>query len=205
MIGNKYGEWTVLGPSEITRRVWCRCSCGYECAVRKHDLKRGSSTKCKACASLQNGEKNNNWKGVGDVGSTYFSRIKKGAIRRGHEITITLTEISELYDKQEGKCALTGLPISIKRVGGDASLDRIDSSKGYIKGNVQWVDKRVNNMKQALPEGEFIEMCRLVFLHNKENRSGNFYRDSMFPDRPSTGSEVSNPSNCDGNETKGGS
>jgi len=43
-----------------------------------------------------------------------------------------------------------------------ASLDRIDSSKGYIEGNVQWVHKMVNMSKQQYTQEEFINMCIAV-------------------------------------------
>jgi hypothetical protein len=47
-----------------------------------------------------------------------------------------------------------------------ASLDRIDSSKGYVEGNVQWVHKRINIMKNDLSDSEFIEWCRVVSKNN---------------------------------------
>lgn len=37
------------------------------------------------------------------------------------------------------------------------SLDRVDSSKGYIRGNIQWVTKRINWMKGDLSMEEFLE------------------------------------------------
>lgn len=49
-----------------------------------------------------------------------------------------------------------------------ASLDRIDSSKGYIEGNVQWVHKRINKMKLDDSDTEFIEWCRLIADFNKD-------------------------------------
>jgi hypothetical protein len=49
----------------------------------------------------------------------------------------------------------------------DASLDRIDSSKGYIDGNVQWVHKEVNEMKMQATQNEFIEYCNLVAEFNR--------------------------------------
>jgi hypothetical protein len=69
--------------------------------------------------------------------------------------------------QQDRKCALTGLPLTINysRLTGDphtASLDRIDSSKGYVRGNIQWIHKDVNMMKRIYDQGYFIEMCRLV-------------------------------------------
>ena len=48
-----------------------------------------------------------------------------------------------------------------------ASLDRIDSNKGYIKNNVQWVHKHINTMKMHMTDREFIDMCKKVAKHNK--------------------------------------
>ena len=43
-----------------------------------------------------------------------------------------------------------------------ASLDRKDSRKGYIKGNVQWLHSDINLMKQGIEQEKFIDMCRLI-------------------------------------------
>jgi hypothetical protein len=45
-------------------------------------------------------------------------------------------------------------------------LDRVDSSKGYIEGNVQWVHKTINLMKQSFNQKEFIHFCKLVANNN---------------------------------------
>lgn len=59
------------------------------------------------------------------------------------------------------KCALTG-----REIGFDApqtaSLDRIDSTKGYLSGNVQWVHVSVNRMKNSFSQNEFIATCTEV-------------------------------------------
>lgn len=47
-----------------------------------------------------------------------------------------------------------------------ASLDRIDSSKPYVKDNVQWVHKVVNNMKWDFDQNEFIEWCKIIASNN---------------------------------------
>lgn len=54
------------------------------------------------------------------------------------------------------------MQMSKQREEGTASLDRIDSSRGYVEGNVQWVHKDVNFMKQALSQERFVELCTLV-------------------------------------------
>jgi len=48
-----------------------------------------------------------------------------------------------------------------------ASLDRIDSSKGYIEENVHWVHKRINVMKGNMSEQEFLNFCEAVTFKNK--------------------------------------
>ena len=58
------------------------------------------------------------------------------------------------------------LPIQMPKTGtdntGTASLDRIDSNKGYVTDNIQWVHKDINYMKSDLDEQQFIHYCRLV-------------------------------------------
>ena len=57
--------------------------------------------------------------------------------------------ILDLWDIQNGKCALTGVPLSLKTNDLTAiSIDRIDSKKGHIKGNVQIVCQWVNYAKR---------------------------------------------------------
>lgn len=43
-----------------------------------------------------------------------------------------------------------------------ASLDRIDSTKGYVEGNVQWIHKRLNIMKGKSTDVTFIKDCERV-------------------------------------------
>ena len=43
-----------------------------------------------------------------------------------------------------------------------ASLDRIDSSKGYTKSNIQWVHKDINKMKSDFSMLRFLELCYAV-------------------------------------------
>ena len=87
------------------------------------------------------------------------------------ECNITPEMAWGIFLKQERKCALTGLPLTFNsssdNVDGNASLDRIDSSRGYIVGNVWWVDKRVNTIKWDLTLDNFLKVCKLVVDYNK--------------------------------------
>ena len=46
-----------------------------------------------------------------------------------------------------------------------ASLDRIDNTKGYVAGNVQWLHKDINWMKGRFTQPRFLALCRAVALH----------------------------------------
>ena len=55
---------------------------------------------------------------------------------------------------------MSGVPIGFDDA--TASLDRIDSSRGYVPENVQWVHKVINRMKGTLSDDEFKSWCRTV-------------------------------------------
>jgi hypothetical protein len=87
------------------------------------------------------------------------------------DFTITIEFLWELIQKQDFKCAISGLPIQLtqsRRTGENmtASIDRRDSTKGYTPDNVQWVHKTINIMKNTLSEQEFIEFCKAVAKHS---------------------------------------
>ena len=74
-------------------------------------------------------------------------RISKGGsiCRKSKNIECTITKeyITQLFFEQNKQCALSGVYLSLSHVNerdwvyNTASLDRIDSDKGYINGNVQ--------------------------------------------------------------------
>jgi hypothetical protein len=92
------------------------------------------------------------------VFSKFVSWIKSRS-KRGVEIgDIDEKYLCNLYLKQNGFCALSGVALNEDNL----SVDRIDSSKGYIRGNVQWVDVYVNKMKSDLLQDHFIKLCKLI-------------------------------------------
>ena len=53
----------------------------------------------------------------------------------------------------------------------DASLDRIDSSKGYLVDNIEWVHKDVNKAKMALSKEDFLQMVYEINDHTRNNKN----------------------------------
>ena len=68
---------------------------------------------------------------------------------------LTIDYCVDIYP-EDNKCPVLGIPLSWggRRTNGDSpSLDRIEPSKGYVKGNVMWMSQRANAMKSnATPE-----------------------------------------------------
>lgn len=99
-----------------------------------------------------------------------LSQALKGTRRRSKERNtyndLDLEYLMFLWQKQNGKCALTGIDMTYKfycgRVNSNLSVDRIDSSKGYTKDNVQLVCMAANQMKNDLSQEEFEFMCKRV-------------------------------------------
>ena len=110
--------------------------------------------------------------GYGEITGRFWSSIKNGAMRRNINFDITVKEAWDIFIKQNRKCAYTGkfltfYPKYKRGAEQTASLDRIDSSKGYTVDNVQWVHKITQRMKWHLGEEEFLEFCELIVNYRK--------------------------------------
>ena len=105
---------------------------------------------------------------VGELTLSKFNRIKSKSMIRKIEFNLTIEYLWNLYITQNRKCAITGdeLPNIL-----EASLDRIDSSKGYIEGNVQWVTVQANKCKHILSMSELYEFAKKVLDHANQQPS----------------------------------
>lgn len=161
--GQIFGDWVVVDDTVIIdheAKIKCKCSCGTEKYVSVLTLIRGISTRCLSCGNAPErhvGANNGNWKGIGTVPGYYLNRREISSSAK--------EEAAQLIEQQKFKCALTGLPISFTDK--SASLDRIDSNLPYVKGNIQWVHKDVNVMKNGYSLDYFIKMCKLIADYNK--------------------------------------
>jgi hypothetical protein len=87
-----------------------------------------------------------------NINSILYHISKSRAKRKGIEHTITIDDIIIPV-----KCPILNIELDHSRNKGrrynGASLDRIDSTKGYVKGNVQVISDLANRMKtDATPE-----------------------------------------------------
>lgn len=86
-------------------------------------------------------------------------------------VTVDADHLYELFLKQDRKCALTGVALSVLQEDPLClSLDQIDPSKGYVIGNVQWLAWVVNRAKGDLSMDDFYEMCEVLLSNRKVQR-----------------------------------
>lgn len=156
LAGETFGRLTVVKLLNATNgnTIWkCRCVCGRTMTASGSALHRGRVTTC-GCR-----------KSWGKISGRYWCAVRNGAKQRGLALDVTIEQVWTLFEKQKGRCVLTGRRIGFSPQ--TASLDRIDSTKGYVDGNVQWIHRDVNRMKQEFSEPYFIKTCTEIVRHHQ--------------------------------------
>lgn len=171
--GKIFGSIEVISHCKTGRykeggifQVWkCKClQCGHINNIRAGNLKNGQKT-CKTCAS----------KNVSDnskeclIDFNVWYRMVGRAKVKDIEVNLTQQDCLDIFNSQDGKCALSGVKIyfgETRNKESTASPDRINPKLGYIKGNVRWVHKFVNSMRNCVPTEEFIWWCNTIAKQN---------------------------------------
>ena len=90
-------------------------------------------------------------------------RLNRGRKEAG-VITITIDDVLRILQKQKYKCVYTGVKLSWEYNNPyKASIDRIDSSKGYTPDNIQIVSFIVNQAKSNLDDKTFLKMVKQIY------------------------------------------
>jgi hypothetical protein len=166
-IGDRFDKLVIIdfvsSDGACKTLAFCKCDCGNEKTIRPDMLKKNKSNDCGCVLSPQ-------WQGYGGLSLTYYSNVRRNASIRKIDISVSIEYLWSLFEKQNGLCALTGIPITLgRRFTKDlqsASLDRIDNNKGYVNGNVWWVHKDINSLKTDFSLQRFLELCSLVSEFN---------------------------------------
>ena len=175
IVGKKFGRYLVLERDLTLAKNYSRWKCLCDCGVIKTVMGRALiNGEIKSCGCWQKEKDHTNfhgWQGYEEISGNYWSSIKRAALKRKIEFSVTIEEAWEQYKKQIGKCALTGDEISFVRDYSrncqTASLDRINSQAGYTRENIQWIHKDINKFKRDFDEKTLIEWCFKVLLHKK--------------------------------------
>ena len=148
-VGQTYGRLTILEQYSDKKNVFfkCKCECGnIKDKVRK-DYIIGPKAEVTSCGCrLKELRQERREMGINEV-SAMWSRAKYRAKQKGLEFTIEQDDIVI-----PETCPLLRIPLICHRgkgsqQGNSPSLDRIDPTKGYIKGNVWVISNRANTLK----------------------------------------------------------
>lgn len=143
----------------------CKCRCGKEVYQLTADLKKKNKTnRAKSCGCYRKTHRNSKWNGYCDISGTLISDLKHRSKKKKMDMDIDAKFLWDLFIKQDKKCAISGLDIKINKT---ASVDRIDSLKGYTKNNIWWVHRDVNKIKMDLPLSRLIELCEIITIKQK--------------------------------------
>lgn len=165
IIGQRFSRLLVIERAENDkfgkRKYKCICDCGKKLIINASSLKRKLTNSC-GCYKSELAHK-----GYKDISASFWRRLKDSAYSRDLDFDITPEYIWSIYELQNKKCALTGLEIDFcqdnnKPYKRTASIDRIDSYKGYVEGNIQIIHKVVNLMKSHFDNDIFISVCNLI-------------------------------------------
>ncbi len=148
------GRWTKPCPE-----------CGEDQDYLRKWYAMASLREGKVCKKCSNRKTQNCHRGMnGPVRLSWFTKFRISAELRGIPFAITIDDVAKWHRDQGGLCRLSGVAIGWALVGSShtASIDRIDSTVGYVPGNCQLVHKDINMMKQAFSQAHFVQMCRAV-------------------------------------------
>lgn len=159
-----------------------RTFCSNSCSAIFNNKNRGSDWY--KCNSNISGLEANNRKDEYSSFKYYLTKCKTRTKRCNENTDIDIKYLKKLWENQNGICPYTGVRMilpestnhhqfihSLKK----ASLDRIDSSKGYVKGNVEFVCVFINLAKNSYPKEEV-----LGFLKEIGSPSENRTHDTQF-------------------------
>lgn len=137
-----------------------------DCVLKRNRKWAKENPQC----GLESGKR---WLGKRPWQHRLMRRVKQSLNARKHcgkncDFNLTPDDLVELFDKQRGLCAYSGIPLQLEYVvhrSSNVSVDRIDSSGGYTKGNVQLVCRWINFAKGATPHREFLEQLRTLYVN----------------------------------------
>lgn len=171
LIGQKFNRLKILklrrdkSYVKPLYKAYCLCNCGNKKWIHLPSIRAGRVISCgcrKKEAYLENSGQNS-WQFTGykEIPGKYFTDLKRRALEKNFKVNINIKYLWRLFIRQKRKCKLSGESIYFgysnrSNCETTASLDRIDNDKGYIKGNVQWVHKKINVMRNTLTVNQFI-------------------------------------------------
>lgn len=144
---------------KLLRPNFCSRTC-----VGKHNAKNFLNVKERYNISIHSGNRRDTF--------SKFRYHLRNIQNRTKIVEVTLDDLKEQWDNQKGICPFTKLQLEISSYSRikknpifSASLDRIDNKKGYVKGNIRWISRAINWMKNEMDDtmvNELIDILKKI-------------------------------------------
>ena len=161
------GQGIKRGKGGLHNNSWiCKCECGATTEVTSNGLLSGNTTSC-GCGRAD-GKRAYELRVTSNrsIAGSIMAHMRQNATRRDLEWSLTEDEFNNLVTRP---CKYCGIPpqntvrnVSQKKYHG---LDRVDSSKGYVPGNVVSCCKRCNFAKHVQSLDEFKAHVKAMYDH----------------------------------------
>jgi hypothetical protein len=100
----------------------------------------------------------------------YVLRSEYRDRNKGYGCNLTVEYLKSLWDLQKGICSFSNWSLILPQDSdgwlefkpNNASLDRIDNSKGYVEGNVRYVALMANYARNLFSDEQLIDFCKAV-------------------------------------------
>jgi len=174
------GKWQIYQDEHFNKETgeYKCCDCEMWKNLEENYGKRTNSqmgyrNQCKSCEMTDKRLRLSNWTETEFINKYLLIKAKqreRDRIKRGrnyeNKFNITETDIKELKEKQNNKCALSGEELIWKVGSGpdQVSIDRIDSSKTYTRDNIQLTIWMWNCIKLELSNEEIIKRIKRAAL-----------------------------------------
>lgn len=158
LTGQRYGRLIAVRPAEKTvfgtHTKWhCVCDCGNTVVVSSAHLRNGNTKSCKCLRRELRSAKMMTHGETSSIRGQMINGVRKRAKEKGLDFNIEITDIIV-----PDVCPLLNIPMfkdGLKLGPNSPTVDRIDSSLGYVKGNIWVISHRANMIKNAATFDEF--------------------------------------------------
>lgn len=129
----------------------------------------GLDKRCNRCKQTQNKNARSNYsdeKRLEKILQVRWLNAKDRAKSKNRLFDITKQDLMDLWNKQEGKCAISKIPMTFNIDSGrnpyNVSIDQINPAQGYTKDNIQLVCMCVNQLKSDFDMNVIINICKNI-------------------------------------------
>jgi hypothetical protein len=155
LTGQQFERLLVLRLKQRAPIKWeCQCACGSIVIARTGDLRKKHTRSC-GCLQRETAGRGKSYHGLSNTPSwNLWNRAKRRASAHNVEFSITPFDVKDIWPL-DNKCPILGIVLECNPNGKQGpqrqspSLDRIESTRGYVKGNIAVISYHANLLKSS--------------------------------------------------------